>query len=198
MIMKKTILSTMAVIVFASCETIENPETISETFAFAGIEYLEERISVEYVVENIEPVTFYNKSGIEQEYIYDSHNYTREWLLFQSDDPRAFDLSEEGLKVRVPSEASETGTIFYEAGASWDYMPGVQQWESFGGSATTFVVKPYNKIVSFASFRYKKIEVPYRLWLQGTKSGKEIAIEGLWTGEFLYDWELEHTIEELK
>jgi hypothetical protein len=195
--MKTHILATVAAFALASCEVAEIPlEEGSETFAFVDIEYLSGKESrVEYVVEKVAPFTFYNKGHIEQTYSYDTKSHSREWSKFRSDDPRAFDFTQAPPTVKTPDLISETGIVFCDAGERWSYASDEQRLSPIKGAVSTSPVPPNYKVQTTATFRYMRMEAPYRLRLKGVELGEEIEVEGVWSGLVLYDWEIAQSLD---
>jgi hypothetical protein len=200
-IMNRYILAAIAYLALVSCETaelptVEEPEKVSVTFVFVDIEDLSgKESSMEYVVEKLAPFTFYNKGPIEQTYTYDSKGHSLEWSKFRSDDPRAFDFAEAPSTVKIPSRISETGIVFCEGVARWSYASDEQRLSPIKGAVSTSPVPSYYKIETTATFRYKRMQAPYRLRLRGVEFGEEIEVDGMWSGLLLHDLEIAQSLD---
>ena len=191
--MKKVILmaaAALAVFALAGCSkefpTIEEPEKVSESFTFAGIDYrLDETCGEEGYVKRQLPHNFYNQSPLEQSFVFNPGMEIYEESEFRSNDTRAFAISDEVLKVKVPKSVFDGKTILYDDGKRWSYsdseeylLPAAQT------DVVTIPVPPYHVLRFEHSVALKTVSALYNLRLKGVEFGEDITVSGMWAGTF--------------
>lgn len=196
----RLIYAAFAALILCSCDggRVEEPEKKSSNFSYVDIEYETYASSrVEEIVRENDPIIFNNSSSIEQSYSFDPSKNIYERSTFYSSDTRAFEFVDDGQKVKIPIGMSEEGVLSYDDGTRWNYASGDQRLRPDLDNEIKIDIPANHRLVLTSSFVLRGFATKYKLRLIGVEFGEEIVIEGLWSGSFVSDYDLDYSIEPL-
>jgi len=182
--MKNILVSLLLFSLFLSCDSKNSfPDKISDsTYSFVKIEYYAREDSKEITTIDSRAITYSNGTKVEQKYSFNPfEGFAEETVFFQSNEIESFHIK--GVEVFVPVLIDESNTI-YLGTKKWEYSRDIQQEKYVNNFSMDVIIPPNTTATASAKLFFNTYKANYKFFMKGDQTGKEIVVEGIWTGVY--------------
>lgn len=169
----------------------------NDTYSFKKIEFnYTNESKKEEISTDLRSATYYNRTSVQQKYVYAPLDKYYEFSQFFSDDREAFSVLIQDVIVSVPAYIDNQNNISLGE-KKWPYSNQQIQRESGLNLNSEFEIPPMKALQINAKLISQKYTTNYKLTLINNKTKREKIVEGRWEGMFPMNIKVETTFTDL-